>query len=165
MVLENSKQNPIPNGGGSISQCLEKIKTSWIKKGSLGGLIQDWKKITGTQLASNCTPLHIHNKVLTVGASHPQWRQALLYNRIQLIKSLKSHGYNIKEIRIQQYYPVALVKGENEKEIWSKHPSRTDIHGLSTCQICKAPSPNGEINLWGKCCFCRRKELNINKIK
>ncbi len=130
-------------------------------KGSVGGLIQDWKKITGKQLSSNCTPLSIHNKVLTVGASHPQWRQALLYNRIQLIESLKSYGYNIKEIRIQQYYPAALVKGEDEKEIWSKHPSRADIHGLSTCQTCKSPTPNGEINLWGKCCFCRRKELNI----
>ncbi len=164
MILENSKLNQNPNDGDSISQCLEKIKASWMKKGSIGGLIQNWEQITGSQLASNCTPLSIHNKVLTIGASHPQWRQALLYNRIQLIESLKSHGYNIKEIRIQQYYPAALVKGESEKDVWSKHPSRTDIHGLSICQHCKAPSPNGEINLWGKCCFCRRKELNV-KIK
>ena len=162
MVLENSKKNRTPNDGGSIFQCLEAIKASWMEKGSIGGLIQDWGKITGTQLASNCTPLSIHNKVLTVGASHPQWRQALLYNRIQLIESLKLHGYHIKEVRIKQYYPVPLVKGISEKEIWNKHPSRTDIHGLSTCQVCKTPSPNGEINLWGKCCFCRRKELNVN---
>ena len=162
MILKSSKQNSIQNGGGSISQCLEKIKASWMEKGSLGGLIQDWKKITGVQLASNCTPLSIHNKVLTIGASHPQWRQALLYNRIQLVESLNSFGYFIKEIRIQQYYPAPLVTGESENEIWRKHPSRADIHGISICQDCNSPAPKGELNLWGKCCFCRRKELNVN---
>jgi hypothetical protein len=28
--------------------------------------------------------------------------------------------------------------------------------------LCKVPSPKGEVKLWGKCSFCRRKELRID---
>ena len=51
---------------------------------------------------------------------------------------------------------------ETEKEIWEKHPSRTDKNGIINCPFCKVPSPQGEITLWGKCSFCRRKELKID---
>ncbi len=130
-------------------------------KGNLGGLIQDWRAIAGEQLALNCTPLNIQNKILTIGASQPQWRQALLYNRLKLIDSLQSNGYKIKDIRIRQHYPNDLVNRESEKEIWEKHPSRTDKTGITNCPFCKIPSPKGEVKLWGKCSFCRRKELGI----
>ena len=106
--------------------------------------------------------LTIQNKVLTIGAGHPQWRQALIYNRLKLIESLKSKGYKIKDIRIRQFYPVDLDQKENEKEIWKNHPSRTDINGIIDCPSCQVPSPKGEIKLWGKCSFCRRKELKID---
>ncbi len=99
---------------------------------------------------------------LTIGASHPQWRQALQYNRLELIESLKLYGYQIKEIRIRQHYPNDLVASESEKEIWEKHPSRTDKNGITNCPFCKVPSPKGEVKLWGKCSFCRRKELRID---
>ena len=102
----------------------------------------------------NCTPLNIKNKILTIGASHPQWRQALQYNRLELIESLNSYGYKIKEIRIRQHYPIDLVTRESEKEIWEKHPSRTDKNGIINCPSCKVPSPKGEVDLWGKCSFC-----------
>tara|TARA_Y100001968_G_scaffold301012_1_gene312952 strand:+ start:64 stop:540 length:477 start_codon:yes stop_codon:yes gene_type:complete len=144
----------------SIYTCLEEIKASW--KGNVGGLIQDWEEIAGEQLASNCTPLSIQNKILTIGASHPQWRQALQYNRLELIESLKSYGYQIREIRIRQYYPINLATRESEKEIWGKHPSRSDKNGIINCPNCSVPSPKGEVKLWGKCCFCRRKELKID---
>ena len=110
----------------------------------------------------NCTPLNIRNKILTIGATHPQWRQALQYNRIELIESLKSYGYKIKEIRIRQYYPINLIRRESEKEIWDKHPSRTDKNGIISCPFCEVPSPRGEVKLWGKCSFCRRKELRTD---
>jgi len=110
----------------------------------------------------NCTPLNIQNKILTIGASHPQWRQALQYNRLELIESLKSYGYQIREIRIRQHYPINLVTRESEKEIWEKHPSRTDKNGITNCPFCKVPSPRGEVQLWGKCSFCRRKELRLD---
>ena len=55
----------------------------------------------------------------------------------------------------------ALTNRESEKEIWEKHPSRTDKNGIINCPFCKVPSPKGEVKLWGKCSFCRRKELKI----
>ena len=160
MISEDLKHKAKAKSEHSIYTCLEGIKSSW--EGDLGGLIQNWAEIAGEQLALNCTPLNIKNKILTIGASHPQWRQALQYNRLELIASLKLYGYQIKEIRIVQHYPKDLVNKESEKEIWGKHPSRTDKHGISNCPLCKVPSPKGEIKLWGKCSFCRRKELRID---
>ncbi len=157
MTLEDLQRKTKSKREQSIYVCLEEIKSAW--KGNIGALIKDWVKIAGEQLALNCTPLNIQKKVLTVGASHPQWRQALQYNRLELIESLKKYGYQIKEIRIKQYYPSDIVFRESEKEIWEKHPSRADKNGITNCPICKVPSPNGEVKLWGKCSFCRRKEL------
>ena len=159
MILRDFKDKKKVNIEHSIHTCLEEIKSSW--KGNVGGLIQDWVEIAGEQLAINCTPLNIQNKVLTIGASHPQWRQALQYNRLELIESLKVYGYQIKEIRIRQHYPNDLVRIESEKEIWEKHPSRADKNGITNCPFCKVPTPKGEVKLWGKCSFCRRKELGV----
>ena len=160
MISEELKHQTNAKKDNSIYACLEGIKSSW--KGNVGGLIQDWEEIAGQQIALNCTPLNIKNKVLTIGASHPQWRQALQYNRLELIESLKLYGYQIKEIRIRQHYPIDLVTNETEKEIWEKHPSRIDTNGIMNCPLCKVPSPKGEIKLWDKCSFCRRKELRMN---
>ena len=157
MILKDSNYKKIAKREKSIYACLEEIKSTW--EGNIGVLIQDWVEIAGEQLALNCTPLLIQNKVLTIGASHPQWRQALQYNRLELIKSLNAHGYQIKEIRIRQHYPIDLVSQKTEKEIWEKHPSRTDNYGIMNCPLCKVPSPKGEIKLWNKCSFCRRREL------
>tara|TARA_B100000214_G_scaffold361550_1_gene325070 strand:+ start:28 stop:510 length:483 start_codon:yes stop_codon:yes gene_type:complete len=159
LILENLNHKTHLKREQSIYSCLEEIKSSW--KGNVGGLIQDWVEIAGKQLALNCTPLSIQNKVLTIGASHPQWRQALQYNRLELIESLKLYGYQIREIRIRQHYPIDLITRESEREIWEKHPSRTDKNGITNCPFCKVPSPMGEVRLWGKCSFCRRKELSI----
>ncbi len=145
----------------SLAQCLEDMQQNWKQKSNLAGLIQDWEDIAGTQLASNCIPLSLHHKTLVVGASHPQWRQALLYNRQQLLKALITKGYGVKEIRIQQYHHEKAQLNPPEKDIWKKHPSRQDIHGASICSACGSPSPKGEITLWGKCIFCRRKDLSI----
>ena len=160
MILEDSKHKTKAKREQSIFTCLQGIKSSW--KGDVGGLIQDWSEIAGEQLALNCTPLQIKNKILTIGANHPQWRQALQYNRLELIESLKLYGYQIREIRIRQHYPINLVTIESQKEIWERHPSRTEKNGIINCPFCKVPSPNGEIKLWGKCSFCRRKELKID---
>ena len=157
MILEVHKHKIKEKREQSLYSCLEGIKSSW--KGKIGDLIQNWIEIAGEQIALNCTPLSIQNKILTIGASHPQWRQALMYNRLELIESLKSYGYQIKEIRIRQHYPIDLVTRETEIEIWENHPSRTDKNGITNCPNCEVPSPRGEIKLWGKCSFCRRKEL------
>ena len=141
MILEVHKHKIKEKREQSLYSCLEGIKSSW--KGKIGDLIQNWIEIAGEQIALNCTPLSIQNKILTIGASHPQWRQALMYNRLELIQSLKSYGYQIKEIRISQHHPIDLIKKETEKEIWENHPSRTDKNGITNCPFCKVPSPKG----------------------
>ena len=62
MISEDSKHKTKARRELSIYKCLEEIKSSW--EGDVGGLIQDWGKIAGEQLASNCTPLNIQNKVI-----------------------------------------------------------------------------------------------------
>ena len=146
----------------SISHCIEQIKSKWKSKSNLASLTQDWEGIAGKQIASNCSPIFMRNKVLTIGANQPQWRQALLYNKPQLIAALNAAGYPLKEIRIQQHYQEKKEKPVNEKDIWNKHPSRIDIHGISKCKKCDVPAPLGELILWGKCSFCRRKEFKID---
>ena len=143
----------------SISVCLKDLKLKWSKNNHLGSIVKDWEKIAGKQLSFNSNPLSLRKGLLVVGASHPQWRQALIYNRMQLLAALNASGHPIKEIRIQQHHPSKVIPVKNEKIYWEKHPSRIDIHGLSTCKECMCPAPKGEIKLWKKCSFCRRKEL------
>ena len=152
------KNRPISN----LSRCLNEIKGHWQKEGSLGGIWTDWEKIAGVQLAANCVPIKLYRGILFVGASHPQWRQALQYTRPQLIAALRAAGHQIQDLRIQQHHPEKKQSLESEATIWARHPSRIDVHGLTTCKSCKSPAPLGEMALWGKCGFCRRKELGNN---
>ncbi len=144
----------------SISSSLKKIKVAWRKKSNLASISQDWPNLVGEKLAQNCTPLALKGGILTIGASHPQWRQALIYTRIQLLESLRSSGHKIKDLRIQQYYPQKITKIETEKSIWDKHPSRINSTGLKICKSCQKPAPSGELLRWNKCSFCRRIELS-----
>ncbi len=142
-----------------VSSCLSSVRLDWKKKGVVAGLWHDWPKIAGEQLAAHCQPINFNNGVLVIGASHPQWLQALQYNRIQLLASLKAAGHKIKDIRIKQHHTINKKVLESESVIWEKHPSRIDIHGLANCPKCNAPSPAGEIDLWNKCGLCRRQDL------
>ncbi len=142
-----------------ISQSLSSVKLNWKQKGTLAGLWNDWPRIAGEQLAAYCQPIGFINGVLVIGASHPQWLQALQYNRPQLLASLKAAGHKVKDIRIQKHHKVPKKVLESESIIWGKHPSRIDVHGLATCPKCNSPSPAGEIDLWSKCGLCRRKDL------
>ncbi len=143
----------------NLRNCLDDVQSSWHKEGSLRALLQDWSHIAGDQLAPNCFPISFINGVVVIGASQPQWRQAILYNRPQLLAAIKAAGYKVKTIKIQQYHLKKAIQQENELIIWEKHPSRNDIHGTTQCLQCKKPCPSGEIDLWGKCSFCKRKEL------
>ncbi len=144
----------------SLANCLKALKHSLNKKNSLGALIQEWQSIAGKTLASNCNPISLNRGILVIGASHPQWRQALIYNRVQLISSLKKAGYKIKDIRIQQHYPQPPKDKLNEQSVREKHPSRIDVHGMAACDVCGSPCPAGELTLWKKCVFCRRQEFS-----
>ena len=144
----------------SLSNCLDNLKSNWDKNQPIASLWQDWPKIAGKQLSKNCKPISFQMGVLTIGANHPHWIQALLYNRNQLQAALIAKGHQIKEIRIQKHYFEQTQNIQTEKNIWDNHPSRADIHGMSVCQTCNSPAPKGEISLWGKCGLCRRQDLN-----
>ncbi len=143
----------------SLSNCIDKLKVEWLKNKSIAALWNDWPRIAGNKLASNCIPLNFQGGILTIGSNHPQWIQALIFNRNQLLAALRAEGHEIKDLRIQQYYPQKIEPKDNETFIWEKHPSRVDIYGKKKCPICNAPSPIGEISLWGKCGLCRRNDL------
>ncbi|MAR06476.1 MAG: hypothetical protein CL862_05190 [Cyanobium sp. NAT70] len=143
-----------------LSDCLDNLRSDWRKGGSLAGLWQDWPGIAGDQLAPHCRPLSLHRGVLTIGASHPQWRQALQYNRLQLLAALKRAGHPVRDLRIQQHHNPARPEQDSEASIWARHPSRIDVHGMGICPRCERPSPNGEINLWQVCGFCHRQRFS-----
>ena len=158
--LENQKPpNPL-----SVSSCINHIKHKWSEGNSISALWKDWPEIAGEQLSSNCSPLTFQGGILTLGANHPQWVQALIFNKTQLLASLRTAGHVIKEIRIKQQYPRKYNQLETEQSIWKKHPSRADIYGKKECPMCNSPSPVGEISLWGKCGLCRREDLSNKKL-
>ncbi|WP_320664060.1 DUF721 domain-containing protein [Prochlorococcus sp. MIT 1223] len=152
-------QKKIHSNKRSLSSCLDQIKNDWKQTSKLAALSHDWANLVGKKLASNCTPLSLKRGTLVIGASHPQWRQALLYTKSQLLNSLVNAGYEIKDIRIQQFHFQKKKAMETESVIWEKHPSRIDIHGLKICPKCKKPAPIGELKRWSMCCFCKRKDL------
>ena len=144
----------------ALSKCLEGMRTSIKRKSLIAGLVDNWSNLVGEKLSQNCCPLRIQQGILFIGAEHPQWRQALIYNRMKLISTIKSSGYKIKDIKIQQYYPPKNKnKIEDQKSIWERHPSRFDVHGIAKCNSCGSPAPAGEMALWGNCGFCRRSNL------
>ena len=144
----------------TISYCLEKIKESIRRESKLLAILESWENLAGEQLAQNCIPLRLQQETLFIGAEHPQWRQALIYNRIKLLSSIKSAGHKVKEIKIQQYHPQKRAqRSKEELTNWKKHPSRIDVHGIAECTSCGNPAPVGEMALWGYCSLCRRNYL------
>ena len=147
----------------NISSCLENLERNIKSKNNLAKMVEDWPKLVGEQLAENCCPLKLTKFTLFIGAEQPQWRQALLYNQLKLLSSIKAAGYKVKELKIQQYYPSKISKIDNEKNIWDNHPSRIDVHGMEKCSECGSPSPTGELARWGKCSFCKRESFGMSK--
>jgi hypothetical protein len=95
-----------------------------------------------------------------VGANHPQWLQALRFNRHQLLGALRGAGFQIRDLRFQHHHPAAAASpgSESEAEVWAAHPCRIDVHGLADCPRCGAPAPAGELKRWGHCSFCLRQD-------
>ncbi len=158
---EKQKGERDPNIPASLMKCLDYIKTDLNQNQKVAALWQDWSKIAGDELSSHCSPISFHRGVLVIGASHPQWIQALIFNKSQLLGSLKARGHQVKDLNIKKHYPASKNPSQSEESTWKKHPSRVDIHGIETCQTCKSPAPKGEIKLWGKCGLCRRKDLSL----
>ena len=97
--VELLQQAP-PTPASPLGDCLDRLRQDWRRDGSLAGLWQDWPSIAGDLLATHCRPLSLQRGVLTVGASHPQWRQALQYNKPQLISSLNRAGHPVRDLSL-----------------------------------------------------------------
>ena len=144
----------------SLQDCLDDFKKSWGDLDKLSELKENWRKIIGLELSQQCKPLNIERKVLTIVVNQPQWRQALIYNKHKLKDTINDFGIKLNEIKIIQNYEEnnSILKKENTKLVWEKHPSRVRNKEIVTCKLCNSPTPKGEILRWGKCTFCWRKE-------
>ena len=146
----------------SLQNCLNNFKSSWSEIDHLLDLTKNWEKIVGQELSNECKPLKIENGILTIVANHPQWRQALIYNKHKLKESICKFGIEIINIRITQNYTSLAFdkKVSNIIEDWNNHPSRIKNKKTAKCKFCERPTPLGEIERWGKCSFCwREKQL------
>ena len=145
----------------SIRNCLNDFKKSWEDLDKLSQIDANWKKLIGIELYMACKPLKIEQKILTIAVNHPQWRQALIYNKHRLKETISKFGINLKEIKIIQNYEVKILdkKENNAKIVWENHPSRIKNNNMVMCKICNSPTPKGEISRWGKCTFCWRKNV------
>ena len=143
----------------SIQNCLDDLKKSWEDLDKLSKLNENWEKLIGFELSRACKPLKIEQKSLTITVNHPQWRQALIYNKHRLKETISKFGINLNEIKIIQNYEVKTLdqKELNVKTVWENHPSRIKNNNMVYCEKCNSPSPKGEISRWGKCTFCWRK--------
>ena len=93
---------------------------------------------------------------------HPQWLQALRFNKHQLLGALRVAGFAVKYLQFQQHQSTPLPPAGSglEEEIWAQHPSRVDVFGMGSCPTCKRPSPVGELQRWGHCSFCQRDTMD-----
>ena len=146
----------------SLRNCLDNFKKSCGDLDKLSTINNNWKDLIGLELFQECRPLNIEKRTLIVAVNHPQWRQALIYNKHKLKERIEKIGITLNEIKIIQNYELKNKKIQipNAKIVWEKHPSRIDQNNMSICTVCNSPTPNGEIKRWGKCSFCWRK---INK--
>ena len=150
------KRNP-----EALNKCLIKFRESWSDFDKLLQLSDDWEKVVGKELANECQPLKIENNILTIVANHPQWRQALIYNKHKLKESILKIGINLKNIRIIQNYESGLSKNKilERKFTGDNHPSAIKNQKIISCKICERPTPLKEIERWGKCTFCWRETI------
>ena len=145
----------------SLRSCLDDFRKSWDGLNQLSQISSSWKKLIGLELYRECKPLKIENKILTIAVNHPQWRQALIYNKHRLRERIEKIGINLHEIKIIQDYELKTpnLKGTNAKLVWENHPSRVNKNNMIICKFCNCPTPEGEISRWGKCTFCWRKNI------
>jgi predicted nucleic acid-binding Zn ribbon protein len=152
---------PPPPPAQALGPLLEALQRQWQGEGHLAALWQAWPRIAGPQLAQHCRPLRLQNGRLTVGASHPQWLQALRFSRHQLLGALRAAGFSLSDIQIQQHQapPLPAPASSLEAASWQQHPCRVDVHGMARCGHCQRPAPAGELQRWGHCSFCQRERM------
>ena len=159
----NKKYLPILNQKNpqSLGNCLNEFTKSWEDLDKLSKITNSWRNLIGLELFQSCQPLKIEKGILTITANHPQWRQALIYNKHKLKERIEKIGIHLDEIKIIQNYEIkdSKTKAANAKLVWDQHPIRVKNNNMSSCKFCNCPTPKGEIARWGKCTFCWRKNL------
>lgn len=152
---------PRPAGASPLVACLQALEQQWRLQGHQAALWRAWPAIAGPQLAPHCRPLALQAQLLTVGAAPGPWLQALQYNRLQLLGSLRAAGFPVRDLRFRQCFDTPLPPPGSalEADAWALHPSRADVHGQADCPRCGCPAPAGEMARWGHCSFCRRQVL------
>jgi hypothetical protein len=138
---------PPPAAASPLATCLAQLQGEWRAAGNLAALWQAWPHIAGPQLA-HCRPLSLRSGRLAVGASHPQWLQALRYNRHQLLGALRGAGFTVRDLTIQLHYPEARqTPGSlSETAIWAAHPAGWMSMAWAPVPTALAPPPTA------KCC-------------
>ena len=122
-----------PAPAAPLRACLDHLRQDWDRKddhlaASLAGLARDRRRATGPPL-----PTFIAGTWgLDRGSRHPQWRQALLYTKPQLLSALRQAGHAVKDLRIQQHHGLTVQSDAQEASIWARHPSRADVHGMGS---------------------------------
>ena len=145
-----------------LKNCLDDFKKSCGDLNKLSIINENWKELIGSELFQECQPLNIEKKIFTIVVNHPQWRQALIYNKHKLKEGIENIGIKLNEIKIIQNYELKNKNNgaTNAKIVWAKHPSRIHQNNMKICSLCNSPTPEGEIKRWGKCSFCWRKKNN-----
>ena len=87
------RRNPHP-----LKNCLDNFQKSWVDLDKLYKINENWKDLIGLDLFQECKPLNIEKKILTIAVNHPQWRQALIYNKHRVKDSISRFGINLNEI-------------------------------------------------------------------
>jgi len=94
-----NRRNPHP-----LKNCLDNFKKSCGDLDKLTKINENWKNLIGLELFQECKPLNIEKKILTIAVNHPQWRQALIYNKHKLKERIEKFGITLNEIKIIQNY-------------------------------------------------------------
>ena len=145
-----------------LQHCLNDFRKSWSEFDQISKICENWINIIGSELLSReCKPLKIEKNNLIIKVNHPQWRQALIYNKHIIKNNIANQlSINLDQIKIIQSYEERKSPNKQESNlVWENHPSRIKDSNLVTCKFCSTPSPKGEILRWGKCTFCWRKNI------
>lgn len=149
-------QRPSPQ---PLGHCLQAVQQQqW--RGPIARLSQQWSRWAGPTLAEHSRPLNLHGRTLVVAVDEYHWLQAVQYSRHQLLGRLQAAGFAITELCLQQRapQPLAGLDWRQQQQSWEQHPSRSQ-KGKDICQRCQTPTPQGELQRWGHCCFCQRQSL------
>ncbi|MXX09766.1 MAG: DUF721 domain-containing protein [Synechococcus sp. SB0673_bin_10] len=142
----------------TLGHCLQTVRQHWTRP--MARLSRQWSRWAGATLAARCRPLSLHGRTLTVAVDQSHWLQAVQYSRHQLLGRLQAAGFAITELRLQQRssQSPADLDQQQQQQSWDQHPSRGQM-GKDVCPRCNTPTPQGELQRWGHCCFCQRSSL------